>query len=267
MTFHLIFLSIILFELTYALEISIFFLLYTPLDLVTAETLIRTASFSKGNLVLFFGLAGLICGLTLMKVDKSGILKQTLLQKFLILHSVFTVIVLIKFLLFLFEVNLHVLALISAATAIFLFFQIGHLLYNSKILAWQHPTTSGYVLVSGLLLASTIIILSDQYSQYQMSMLVWLGILLVMDLVILFARFRFLTKSDQITRNLAAKLLSDHILLFGGYIIAGIFIPLVFIFYTFWVNPVSQQAIVILVTLGVLSERYIFIIVTGQGKS
>jgi len=105
--------------------------------------------------------------------------------------------------------------------------------------------------------------LSHVFIRYQNTILIWLGIFLVLEIPMIFARFRYLSRSDSRTRIVAAMLLNENIFLFGGYIIAGIFVPLVFIGYTLWIQPVSETGTAMLAILGALVERYLFFTVNA----
>ncbi len=262
MIIRLIFISMIIIELAYALEITVFVILYTPVDLIAAEEYLQTGALAKGLWVIMLGCLGLAGLQLLARLDKSHVLIQDQLRAILLWHLAFTMIVLTKYLFFLAGAYLHIFALISAGMAFYLIFRTGNLLIESNIPAWRHPTTSGFVLMSGFILAGGVIILQGEFVEYTDTLLTGLAILLIMELLILFARFRFLTHSDQNMRRIAERMLGTNILIFGGFIISGIFIPLVLIFFSMLVQPISEQGIAVLIIFGAICERYLFFFVT-----
>lgn len=262
MIISLMLISVVILELAYALEITVFLMLYTPLDLVAAEVYLSTGALAKGIWVVVSGSLGLAGLQLLLRLEKSRTLIQDKLRKILLWHLVFTIIVLMKYLFFLYDVYLHIWALLSAGMAFYLILRLGYLLFDANILAWRHPTTSGFVVISGFVLAGGVTIMQGEFIEYIDAILTGLAALLIIELFILFARFRFLTHSDQNMRGIAERLLGTHILIFGGFIISGIFIPLVLIFYSMLVQPVSDHGIAVLVMVGAVCERYLFFFVT-----
>lgn len=267
MKLYLFTLMAILCGLAYALDFVVFILLYGPLDPVLAVALLTGDSLAKGGLSMFFGVLGGLAGLGLRRTDNAQAPLIPRLDKILILHGIFMIAVAAKYLLLSSYPDLHMVSLIVAAFSFFMLFQPGRWIYRSEIPAWKHPTTTGLALISGFIITVGILILSHIFLRYESTLLIWLGIFLVSEIPMIFARFRFLSRSDSRTRIVAAQLLNEQIFLFGGYIIAGIFIPLAFIGYTLWIQPVSETGTAILAILGALLERYLFFTVNESEKS
>jgi hypothetical protein len=257
---------IVILELACALEVTIFALLYIPLDPGYAESVLNEGTFAQGGLVLFFSVIALAVSAVLKQFDMHIFSTDFPVRKILIFQMVFIILAALKYLSILLGLKYHILLLLSAAAAFLVLLQAGLMLYHSEVPVWKHPTTTGFLIVSGFILAVSVVLLSGSFNQDTGAMLKWLAGLLILEIPVLFSRFRFLTHAGGPGRDVAAKLLGDQILIFGGFIIAGIFIPLVFIFFSFWTQADSHTGISILVILGVLLERSLFFSVTGTGR-
>jgi hypothetical protein len=86
-----------------------------------------------------------------------------------------------------------------------------------------------------------------------------LVVLLGIDLLIVFARFQFLSKPGETTRKIARNLMGRNLLYFGARIILGIFMPAIFLIYNIIRGEGDVKGIEILVLLGILIDRYLFI--------
>jgi hypothetical protein len=264
MKLYLFTLAAVLCGLAYTLDAAFFLLLYGPMDPLSAEAMLTGGSLAKGGLSLLFGLLGGLSGLGLRKFNNTQTPLIPGIDKMLILHGIFMIAAAAKYLLLSGDPALHIVSLIVAAFSFFMMFQPVRWIYGSDISAWRHPTTTGLALNSGFIITSGILILSHIFIRYESSMLTWLGIFLISEIPMIFGRFRFLSRFDSRTRMVAAKLLNENIFLFGGYIIAGIFIPLVFIGYNLWIQPVSETGTALLAILGALVERYLFFTVNAS---
>ena len=267
MKLYLLTAGIVMLELACAFEVTIFALLYIPLDPGYAESLFSAGGITQGGLVLTFSVIAAVLLARLKQLDTHIFSTEFPVMKILIFMVVFTMLSAAKYLSILLGFKYHILLLLTAAAALLILLQTGLMLYHSEVSVWNHPTTSGLLIVSGFILAVSVALLSDVFDQNSGLMLKWLAGLLIVEIPVLFSRFRFLTHAAGPGRKVAAKLLGDHIMIFGGFIIAGIFIPLVFIFFSFWTHADNLAGISILAILGVLFERYLFFTVTGTERA
>ena len=82
--------------------------------------------------------------------------------------------------------------------------------------------------------------------------------LLLFDLLILYARFQYLSTAEPATIQKARELMGSHLLFFGTRIIIGIFMPLIFILYSLLIGKTETEGIAVLILVGLLLERYLF---------
>ncbi len=181
------------------------------------------------------------------------------------LKILFGFLILLTFNLVLFKLDAHfnVLELIIFFVSLWLLQDLGSHLYKSGKVGWYHPTTHGSIIIAALLIGISlmdifkIINLQEKWAVY------FILILLLFELIILYARFQHLSKYSLETNRLARNLMGSQILFFGTRIIVGIFMPLIFIVYSTFLSEKPVEGIAALILLGTFLDRYLFII-TGS---
>ena len=166
----------------------------------------------------------------------------------------------------LFEVDLHfnVLELITFFISLWLLKKLGSILYNPKKPGWYHPTTHGSLYIAAILIGCSLLDIFN-LTKIQDDKLVYLILaLLTFELIILYARFQYLSKHSQETNRLARKLMGSQILFFGTRIIIGIFMPLIFIVYSTFFDEKPVEGVTALILLGTFLERYLFVITASD---
>ena len=179
--------------------------------------------------------------------------------KLLIFQNIFLILLFINYLMFLLDIHLQVFELISFLFAIWILRRWGSVFYHSKVQSWRHPTTYGTFFISGFLIGFSLLSLLRQIGIEAINLHLILGILLIFELLIVFARFQFLSKSGESTRRIARILMGSKILYFGSRIIIGIFMPGIFILYMIYVNGRDIQGIEVLILVGTVLDKYLFI--------
>jgi len=167
--------------------------------------------------------------------------------------------------LMLFKLGLHfnTLELLTFIISLWLLNNLGSTLYNPTIPGWYHPTTHGSLYISALLIGSCLLDVFNLVKVQDEVIVYFILALLTFELIIVYARFQYLSKHSQETNILARKLMGKQILVFGTRIIVGIFMPMIFIVYSTFLDEKSVEGIATLILLGTILERYLFV-VTGS---
>lgn len=180
-----------------------------------------------------------------------------------VLTSGFLGLLLVDIILFKLGPTVPLLRLIIFFIALWILDRWGSFFYRSGIAAWQHPTTYGTFIIAALLNGCALLNIFDLSGFHNTPFVYYILILLLFELFILYARFQFLSKSSQELNKIARNLFGSQILSFGIRIIIGIFMPLIFILYSLLVDGRSVEGIGVLILIGTLLERYLFI--NGSG--
>jgi hypothetical protein len=187
-------------------------------------------------------------------------------KNILTIFTIYLVLLLINIFLYSFDLHINILELTAFFLDLWILTKLGSALFNQKFEGWHHPTTNGGIFISSLLIGIALLdlfgIVDFQNNWIKYSILM----LLSFDLIILFARFQYLSKHSHQTNRLARNLMSNQILLFGLRIIVGVFMPLIFIIYSTIINENSLQGISALILLGTILERYLFCTTRGTLK-
>jgi hypothetical protein len=125
--------------------------------------------------------------------------------------------------------------------------------------AWNHPTTSGGIFQGTAVIGLGIGLGIFPESRLQ-GILGWgLLIILVLEILTLWSRFRFLSRSSFQTRSTLKTLLGSHLILFGIRFIFGLIMPMA---YLLWVLLISSNIplhpVMLMVLVGEISERILF---------
>jgi DMSO reductase anchor subunit len=181
------------------------------------------------------------------------------IQKQILLQNIFLVILFFNYLSIILKLHLEVFELISFIFAIWVLKRWGTVFYQSKIAGWRHPTTHGAFFVHAILLGTALLNMLQPEDIDSDLLQIILVVLLGIDLLIVFARFQFLSKPGETTRKIARNLMGRNLLYFGARIILGIFMPAIFLIYNIIRGEGDVKGIEILVLLGILIDRYLFI--------
>jgi DMSO reductase anchor subunit len=181
------------------------------------------------------------------------------LPKQIMVQNIFLVIIFFNYLSSTLNVHLEVFELIAFLFSIWVIKRWGAVFYHSKALAWQHPTTYGSFVVTSILGGMALLGLFNlQGLNLQFSYII-LVILLAFDLLIVFARFQYLSKTGIGTNQVARDLMGSQILYFGSRIIIGIFMPAIFILYNLLIKEGDIIGVELLILVGILIDRFLFI--------
>jgi hypothetical protein len=92
-------------------------------------------------------------------------------------------------------------------------------------------------------------------------LLTTLLIVLILESLTIWGRFRFLSKSNTLTQKTVRMLLGSHFALFGVRFIFGLIMPIVYLFWILFISPnIAFHPIILMVGVGELSERVLFFI-------
>lgn len=136
--------------------------------------------------------------------------------------------------------------------------------FESRRPAWLHPTTAG-LLLQGTIALACICGLAV-FGQSPVSLLFsWtLLVVLLLEALTIWSRFRFLSRTSLQTRHAAEMMLGTHLTLFGIRFIFGVAMPLVFLVWSLLFAPLPWHPVILMVAVGELSERILFYITAGE---
>ena len=131
---------------------------------------------------------------------------------------------------------------------------------KSKYDSWNHPTTAGGI-IEGTISLGTIAGLWAFAGTDLSRVFAWIIlIILVFEILTLWARFRYLSRWSYLTQETLQMLLGSHIALFGVRFIFGLIMPLVYIVWVLFISNLSLLPIILMIFVGELSERILFFI-------
>jgi hypothetical protein len=131
---------------------------------------------------------------------------------------------------------------------------------KSKYDSWNHPTTAGGI-IEGTISLGTIAGLWAFAGTDLSRVFAWIIlIILVFEILTLWARFRYLSRWSYLTQETLKMLLGSHIALFGVRFIFGLIMPLVYIVWVLFISNLSLLPIILMIFVGELSERILFFI-------
>ncbi len=184
---------------------------------------------------------------------------QKTIQVQMIMQGLYILFIFLNITLFKSKSHINVLELAAFLFALWLLLRWGAIFFHSNRPGWHHPTTHGSfytaAFVNGCALLNIFNLISIQDSNLKYLILV----LLAFELFILYSRFHYLSIYNQETNHMAKELFSSLFLFFGTRIIIGIFMPAIFILYTLLFKGKNVEGIAVLLLMGTLMERYLFI--------
>ena len=131
---------------------------------------------------------------------------------------------------------------------------------KSKYDSWNHPTTAGGI-IEGTISLGTIAGLWAFAGTDLSRVFAWIIlIILLFEILTLWARFRYLSRWSYLTQETLQMLLGSHIALFGVRFIFGLIMPLVYIVWVLFISNLSLLPIILMIFVGELSERILFFI-------
>lgn len=127
--------------------------------------------------------------------------------------------------------------------------------------AWNHPTTSGGIIQGTAAIGLSIGLGVFPEPQLQRALGWWLLMVLVLEILTLWSRFRFLSRANLNTRSALKTILGSHLVLFGIRFIFGLIMPLA---YLLWVlllsSSIPLHPVMLMVLVGEISERILFFV-------
>lgn len=167
--------------------------------------------------------------------------------------------------------HIHLFELLIVSFSIWLVYLSGAIYYYSGERMYAHPTAIGSVFVKSVLTGLSLNILFPVIEAEAGIIPGMLTVLILLDLFILVASFRFLSQSSDETNRVARKLLGQYIFLFGGRIIVGTFIPLLIILYSISISNQELKGAAVLLISGVVLHTLVLILAgtdnTKESKS
>ncbi len=159
------------------------------------------------------------------------------------------------------EVELKYFYLITFLLALNSLFQLAKAYtFSSTRPAWIHPTTFGNIIHGASGFGLGVCLLIFQASDLQITLIWLLIIVLIMEGLIIWSRFSFLSRASVATRQTASMMLGSHLTLFGVRFIFGLIMPLVYLLWILFVHDLPIQPAALMVIVGELSEKILFFI-------
>ncbi len=163
-------------------------------------------------------------------------------------------------------ITLPVIGFLAFLAAIYSFYQqAGAYVYHPKRLAWNHPTTAGNLFESTVNIGCAMgLWLYDAPSLQHL--LGWILLASIsLQFLTLWARFRFLSRTSEVTRNAVRMMLGSHLSLFGIRFIFGMVMPFVYLFWGLVFSNLPLSLVGLLVLVGESSDRILFFITAHAG--
>jgi len=157
------------------------------------------------------------------------------------------------------ENYVHLFRLIEFSLCIWASVLLASQFYDSDILILRHPTTIGSSIISTLILGISVIILSDIFEDVVNSVIFWYLTLIIFDMFIFVARFRYLSAASNQTKLFAQRLMGSLILFTGIRLIIGIFMPLVYSVYMIISAQNFGHGIALMMMIGQIIDRPLFL--------
>ena len=164
-----------------------------------------------------------------------------------------------NYILFIFQSQQNFLDLINLIFAILCLNQLSKLFYIKEKLSWYHPTTISSIYISAALLGISQMLVFETLNKPFTGYAYLLLILLTLEVLRIFARFKYLTKSSFETNQIARSLLGRYGIYFGVRVVSGIFMPIVYIIYALYANEKLFQGVGALLLIGEFIERLMFV--------
>lgn len=158
--------------------------------------------------------------------------------------------------------DLHVLSfIVFLGTLVYIFYLAQIYTFAPLRPSWNNPTTAGGIIQGTAVLGISLALWLFRDQDLQNLLCIILFVILLLEVLTLWSRFRFLSRTNTITQDSVKMLLGSHLALFGVRFIFGLIMPLV---YLVWLIFISQNIpfhlVILMVGVGELSERVLFFI-------
>ncbi|MGD9487804.1 MAG: hypothetical protein AB7W47_07260 [Calditrichaceae bacterium] len=174
----------------------------------------------------------------------------------------FSVLILFMYGFYLFNkagINIKIVELAAAGYGIYLFYRFQDALVKDGLPAWRHPTTATNIMAGLAKTGISALIWVFRGPEMQNLIANMILTVLLLEILIIYARFKFLTKRSAETYQTARIMMMQHNFLFALRIIIGLFIPLIYVAYHFLGKIESFYFIGMFLVLGELLERFLFV--------
>jgi hypothetical protein len=151
--------------------------------------------------------------------------------------------------------------LIVFAATFYLLTATGNLVYDAGRDEWRHPTTLTQFLISALLAGGGLMLIVYPEVQNQTWITILLLTAIMFDLLIFLARFRFLAGATAELRALARALLGGYVIYTGVRLIAGSFIPMVYLVRGLFSSYAAPEATGLLLLTGVFLNMILMVLI------
>ena len=177
---------------------------------------------------------------------------------FLIFLAALAAILIVKFL----EIDLHLISfMVFLGGVTYLFHLAQYYSFSFERPSWHHPTTAGSMIEGSIIMGLSIALWIFKDPNLQNMMLSIMLVILILEILTLWGRFRFLSRTNTMTQKTVRMLLGSHLALFGIRFIFGLIMPSV---YLCWILLISSNIpfhpIILMVGVGELSDRALFFI-------
>ncbi len=164
----------------------------------------------------------------------------------------------VNYILHIYQMHQNIIELINFALAILCLSQFSKLFYVKEKSAWFHPTTLSTFYIAAALLGISQLLIFESINYPFTGYAYFLLVLLVIEVLRIFTRFKYLTKFSYETNIIARSLLGKYGIYFGVRVVAGIFMPFVYIIYALNANEKLFQGVGALLLIGEFIERLLF---------
>ncbi len=164
-----------------------------------------------------------------------------------------------NYILYIFQLQQNILELINLIVAILCLNQLSKIFYVKEKSAWYHPTTQSTFYISAALLGISQILILEMLNYSYSSYAYFILLILTLEILRIIARFKYLTKFSYETNMIARSLLGRYGIYFGVRVVAGIFMPIVYIIYALYANEKLFQGVGALLLIGEFIERLLFV--------
>lgn len=158
-----------------------------------------------------------------------------------------------------YNLSFEILHFITFIYSLFIILRMAYrLTFMTDRPSWQHPTTAGS-LVEGTFALGIVMGLILFKEKNLQSLFEWLLlIILVLEGLTIWNRFKFLHTKSAETRMAIQMMLGSHLTLFGVRFIFGIIMPLVYIIWGLFIRDLPPHPLLLMILVGELAERILF---------
>ena len=157
--------------------------------------------------------------------------------------------------------HLDITELFISIMGLYIIYLMGAVFYRSTRIEFQHPTTYGTFVTEALLFGLSCYALLPVTEINIGTMVYGLLILILLNLSVFFARFKFLSAASRATNRVARQLLGPKLIYFGSRIIIGFFIPLVLLISILFQAGRQVKEVAVLILFGGLIEKMLFVMI------